>query len=111
MKISLPPTFDVEDYVFWSIRMKNYLISIGLDVWSLVEERYDVPKTIPKGTDSKTKYWEHVRALNTLQVGLRKNVLSKVISCASVKQLWDKLETIYAGDSKVKKENFQTYRL
>ena len=41
------PTFDGEDFVFWKIGMKNYLISIGLEVWALVEEGYDVPKVTP----------------------------------------------------------------
>ena len=40
-------TFDGEDFVFWNIRMKNYLISIRLEVWALVEEGYDVPKVTP----------------------------------------------------------------
>ena len=38
------PIFDGEDHAFWNIRMKNYLISIGLEVWALVEEGYKVPK-------------------------------------------------------------------
>ncbi len=91
--------------------MKNYLMSIGLDVWLLVEEGDDVPEIIPTGTNSMKKYWHHVRALNTLQAGLSKTFVAKVISYVSAKQLWDKLETIYAGDSKVKKEKLQTYRL
>ena len=86
-------------------------MSMGLDIWSLVEDGYDVPKVIPTGADSKRKYWEHVKALNTLQSGLSKNVLAKVINCVSAKQLWDKLGTIYAGDSKVKKAKLQTYKL
>jgi len=112
MKISSKtPIFDGEDYLFWSVRMKNHLMSMGLDIWLLVEQGYDVPKVIPTGTDSKKKYWEHVKALNTLQSGLSKTVLAKVINCVSAKQLWDKLGTIYAGDSKVKKAKLQTYRL
>ena len=41
------PIFDGEDFVFWKIRMKIYLMSIGLEVWALVEEGYDVPKITP----------------------------------------------------------------
>ena len=48
MKMSLRvPIFDGEDYVFWKIRMKSYLMSIRLEVWALVEEGYDVPKVTP----------------------------------------------------------------
>ena len=30
------PMFEGDDYVFWSIKMKNYLMSIGPYVWALV---------------------------------------------------------------------------
>ena len=52
-------------------------------------------------------FWEHVKALNTLQVGTSKKVLAKVLTYKSEKELWDKLETIYVGDSKVKMEKIQ----
>ena len=48
MKVSMKvPTFYGEYFVFWKIRMKKNLMSIGLDVWALVEEGYDVPKVTP----------------------------------------------------------------
>ena len=48
MKMSLRvPIFEGDYYVFYKIRMKIYLISIGLYVWALVEEGYDVPKFTP----------------------------------------------------------------
>jgi hypothetical protein len=37
------PMFEGDDYALWSIRMKNYLMSLGLDVWALVEQVYKVP--------------------------------------------------------------------
>ena len=44
MKMSIRvPVFDGEDHVLWKIRMKNYLMSIGLAVWELVKEGYKVP--------------------------------------------------------------------
>ena len=49
MKMSIRVlVFDGEDHVLWKIRMKNYLMSIGLEVWALVEEGYNVPKDTPK---------------------------------------------------------------
>ena len=61
------PVFDGEDYVFWKIIMKNYLMSIGLEVWALVEEGYDVPKITPTEAEDGKKYWEHAKSLNTLK--------------------------------------------
>ena len=112
MKVSMKvPTFDGEDFVFWKIRMKRYLMSIGMEVWALVEEGYDVPKVTPTESEERKKYWEHAKALNTLQVGVSKLILAKVLTCMSAKQLWGKLETLYAGDSKVKKEKLQSFKV
>ena len=88
MKVSMKvPTFDGEDFVFWKIRMKRYLMSIGMEVWALVEEGYDVPKVTPIESEESKKYWEHSKALNTLQVGVSKTILAKVLTCTSAKQL------------------------
>ena len=97
------PLFDGEDYIFWSVIMKIYLMSIGLEVWTLMEKGYDVPKATPIEAEDKKFFWEHVMDLNTLQAGLSKKILAKVLNYNNAKQLWDKLETIYAGDSKVKR--------
>ena len=89
------PMFEGDYYAFWSIKMKNYLMSIGLDVWALVLQEYKVLKSIPSEAEDTKKLWEHAKALNTLQVGLSKKVLAKVLTCDSAKQFWDKLENIY----------------
>ena len=81
--------------------MKNYMMSIGLEFWVLVEEGYKVPEVTPTEAEERKKFWEHAKALNTLQAGISKKVLAKVLTCKSAKELWEKLETIYAGDSKV----------
>ena len=62
-------------------------MSIGLEVWALVEEGYDISKTTPTEAKDRNKYWENAKALNTLQVGVSKNVLAKVLSCTSAKQI------------------------
>ena len=42
-------------------------MSIGMEVWELVEEGYDVPKIYPTEKEDMKKYWEHEKSLNTLQ--------------------------------------------
>jgi hypothetical protein len=37
-------------------------------------------------------------------------VYTKVIHCSSAKDIWEKLQNIYEGDSKVKETKIQTYR-
>ena len=74
------PLFGGKDYASWSIRMKSHLMSIELELWIIVEKGYDVPKVTPKGVEDKKKFWEHAKALNTLQAGLEKKVLAKVLT-------------------------------
>jgi hypothetical protein len=50
--------------------MKIYLMSIGLEVWTLVKKGYDVPKSTPIEAEDNKFFWEHAKALNTLQAGL-----------------------------------------
>ena len=104
------PLFLGEDYAFWSIRMKSYLMSIELELQTIVEKGYDVPKVTPTEVEEKKKFWNYAKALNTLQARLEKKVLAKVLTCTNAKQLCDKLETIYAGDSKVKRAKLQTFK-
>ena len=65
----------------------------------------------PTKADDKKKFWEHAKALNTLQDGISKNVLAKLLTCKSAKEIWNKLETIYAGESKVKMEKLLYLKL
>ena len=50
------------------------------------------------------------KAKNALLNGLGESIYTKVIHCKSAKEIWDKLQNIYEGDSKVKETKLQTYR-
>jgi hypothetical protein len=50
------------------------------------------------------------KATNALLNGLSEMIFTKVAHCKSTKEIWDKLQNIYEGDSKVKAEKLQTYR-
>ena len=57
MKMSIRvPIFDGEDHVFWKIRMKKYLMSIGMEVWALVEEGYKVLEVTPTEARERKKF-------------------------------------------------------
>jgi hypothetical protein len=47
---------------------------------------------------------------NALLNGLNGTVFTKVAHCKSAKEIWDKLQNIYEGDTKVKETKLQTYR-
>jgi hypothetical protein len=50
------------------------------------------------------------KATNALLNGLGELVFTKVAHCKSAKEIWDKLQNIYEGYSKVKATKLQTYR-
>jgi hypothetical protein len=42
--------------------------------------------------------------------GISEKVFTEVAHCKSTKDIWDKVQNIYEGDSKVKETIIQTYR-
>jgi hypothetical protein len=50
------------------------------------------------------------KSKNALLSGLSETVFTKVAHSKSAKEIWDKLQNIYEGDSKVKATKIQTYR-
>jgi hypothetical protein len=50
------------------------------------------------------------KAKNALLKDLSEMVFTKVAHCKSAKEIWDKIQNIYEGDSKVKASKLQTYR-
>jgi hypothetical protein len=50
------------------------------------------------------------KAKNAPLNGLSDTVFTKVAHCKSAKEIWDKLQNIYEGDTKVKATKIQTYR-
>ena len=48
-----PPLFNGSNLLFWKIRTKAYLQSLGAEVWAIVEEGYQYPASIP--TDAAEK--------------------------------------------------------
>jgi hypothetical protein len=50
------------------------------------------------------------KATDALLNGLCETIFTKVSHCKSTKDIWDKLQNIYEGDSKVKETKLQTYR-
>lgn len=70
---------------------------------------YKVPPTPPTDQYRSNVYIENSKALNSITSGIYDSEFTKVMNCDSAKEMWDKLISIYDGDSKVKKENLQTH--
>jgi hypothetical protein len=96
------PQFDGQKYAFWSIRMKTYIQEQRFQVWQSIVDGYTSP-AVPPTNDKAVKLGENnSKAINALLNGLSDTVFTKVAHCKSAKEIWDKLQNIYEGDSKVK---------
>jgi hypothetical protein len=47
------PFFNGPGYVLWKIRMKKFMLSLGLDIWQSIVEGYTAPTTSPKDVARK----------------------------------------------------------
>jgi hypothetical protein len=104
------PLFNGEDYALWEIRMKNFLLALGFDIWQSVEDAYTAPTTPPKDVARKKICNDNSRAVNGILRGLTNFICVKVMHCKSAKEIWNNLEVVYEGDDKVKEAKLQTYR-
>jgi hypothetical protein len=104
------PQFNGHKYAFWSIRMKTYIQVQGFEIWQSIVDVYIAP-TVPPTNDKAVKLDENnSKAKNALLNGLSETIFTKVAHCKYAKEIWEKLQNIYEGDSKVKEANLQTYR-
>jgi hypothetical protein len=104
------PQFNGQKYAFWSIRMKTYIQAQGFEIWQSIVDGYTTP-TVPPTNDKAVKLGQNnSKAKNALLNGLSETIFTKVAHCKSAKEIWDKLQNIYEGDSKVKATKLQTYR-
>ena len=104
------PLFDGHNYAFWSIRRKLFLQSQGVDIWQAILNDYIVPASIPSDPVGKRLYENNSKAMYGILGGLAASKFVKVMQCMLAKEIWDKLKTIYEGDTKVKNAKLQTYR-
>ena len=103
------PLFDGSNYALWSIRMRAFIEAQGIEIWQSIKNGYKVPKTIPTNADELNQC-NNSKARNHLLGAINESVFKKVMNCPSAKEMWDKLQTTYERDSKVKEAKLQTYR-
>ena len=71
---------------------------------------YASPTTPPINVVGKKPSENNAKSMNAILCCLSKFEFVKVMHCESTKEIWDKLQNIYEGDDKVKKEKFQNHR-
>ena len=88
--------------------MKAYIQAQVFKVWKSIVDGYTTP-TVPPTNEKEIKLGENnSKATNALLNGLNDTIFTKVAHCKSTKYIWDKLQNIYEGDTKVKAAKLQT---
>jgi hypothetical protein len=104
------PLFNGEGYALWKIRIKNFMLALGFNIWQSVVDCYTAPTTPPKDVVGKKISNDNSRAVNGILARLTNSICVKVMHFKSAKEIWDELEVVYEGDDKVKEAKLQTYR-
>jgi hypothetical protein len=104
------PLLNGGGYALHKIRLKNFPLALGFDIWQYVVDGYTAPTTPPKDAAGKKTCNDNSRVVNGILAGLTNSICVKVIHCKSTKEIWDNLEAVYEGDDKVKEAKLQTYR-
>jgi hypothetical protein len=99
------------EYAFWSIRMKTYIQAQGFEIWQSIVDGYTAPTVSPTNDKAMKLDQNNSKATNALLNGLGESIFTKFLHCKSAKEIWDTLQNIYEGDSKVKVIKLQTYRV
>jgi hypothetical protein len=103
------PIFNGTNFAFWKVRMRTYLMSLGADVWEVVETGYTKP-TVFLSKDEKLEFTFNAKAMNAILSGLAESEFVKVMNLQTAKEMWEKLISSYEGNEKVKDAKLQTHR-
>jgi hypothetical protein len=102
--------FNGTNFGFWKVRVRTYIMDLGVDVWDVVETSYVKPVVLAS-KDDKLEFSFNAKAMNAILSGLTEEEFVKFMHLESAKAIWDKLISSYEGNEKVKDAKLQTYRL
>jgi hypothetical protein len=105
-----PPLFDGTNFAFWKVRMRTYLMALGVDFWDVVETGYIKPVVLVS-KDDKLEFSFNAKGMNVILNGLAEAEFVKVMHLQTAKEMWDKLISNYEGNEKVKYVKLQTFKL
>jgi len=91
MKERYPLDHQSRNFIYWKVRTKAYLKSLGTDVWEIMEGGYTFPSAIPTDTASKKQYETNSKTVNTLLGSLSQLEFVKVMQLKTTKEIWDKI--------------------
>jgi hypothetical protein len=104
------PLFNGTNFAFWKVRIRTYIMALGVDVWYVVETGY-VKSIVLDNKDDKIEFSFNAKAMNAILSGLAEVEFVKFMHLETAKEMWDKLISSYEGNEKVKDAKLQTYRV
>ena len=84
-------------------------MALGVGVWQSVINGYDVPYSLPSDLHGRRLYDQNAKVVDSLFPRITMSEFIKVMHCRSAKQIWDKLQNVYQGDTKVQRAKLQVY--
>jgi hypothetical protein len=104
------PRFDGKNYAFWSKMMQTFIHKQGFDVLHSVVDGYVALTSPPAEKDGNKLNENNSKDKGTILSSFNDLLFFKVMHCKTTKDLWDKLQNIYEGDTNVKRDKIQTLR-
>jgi hypothetical protein len=104
------PMFDGTNFDFWKVRMRTYLMALGVDVWDVVDTGYINPVVLAS-KDDKLEFRFNANGMNAILNGVAEDEFVKVMHLETAKAMWDKLISSYEGNDKLNNAKLQTYRV
>jgi hypothetical protein len=95
------------NYAYLSDRVKNYLTSLGVDIWYSIVNGNVIPNNAPTDPNEKKLMSCNSKAIHVILGALAPKIDSKVMGCNTSKEIYDKLNSFYEGDPKVKQAKLQ----
>ena len=117
------PLLNKDNYEDWALRIKNYLIRKGPDVWKSVEEGpYEPPRVLLEGPvanalggpqyapiteeDIRRLDCDHI-AFTELLSGIPPDLASLIIHFKDAKSIWDNLQSRLQGTAKTREKRIE----
>ena len=70
--------FDGTNFSFWKVRMRTYIMSLGVDVWDVVDTGYVKPVVVAS-RDDKSEFSFNAKAMNAIMSGIAEAEFVKVM--------------------------------
>jgi hypothetical protein len=79
-----PPLFDGTKFSFWKVRMRTYLMALGVDVWDVVETRY-TKLVVLASKDDMLEFIFNAKGMNAILNGHAEAEFVKVMHLQTAK--------------------------